>query len=76
MESTRLYEEARHTVARFLKAPSEASIVFTMGYGGDLQQLTRSAVQVGEADRREEQAIAAAAGPAALDATTDCAGHA
>jgi cysteine desulfurase/selenocysteine lyase len=29
--STRLYEEARHTVARFLKAPSEKSIVYTMG---------------------------------------------
>jgi cysteine desulfurase / selenocysteine lyase len=31
VQSTRMYEEARYTVARFLKAPSEASIVFTMG---------------------------------------------
>ena len=31
VRSTQLYEEARHTVAKFLKAPSEKSIVFTMG---------------------------------------------
>ncbi len=47
-----------------------------MGYGADLLQMTRSAIQAGEADRREEQATAAAVGPAALDAATDCAGHA
>jgi cysteine desulfurase/selenocysteine lyase len=29
--STRLYEEARHTVARFLNAPSAANCVYTMG---------------------------------------------
>ncbi len=29
--STRLYEEARHTVARFINAPSAANVVFTMG---------------------------------------------
>lgn len=47
-----------------------------MGYGGQLLEMTRSAIQAGEADRREEQETAAAVGPAALDATTDCAGHA
>src|ERR1043165_5871564 len=31
VESTRLYEQARVSIARFLKAPSEKSIVFTMG---------------------------------------------
>ena len=31
VESTRLYEQARVSVARFLNAPSEKSIVFTMG---------------------------------------------
>ena len=31
VRSTQLYEEARHTVARFLGAPSEKSIVYTMG---------------------------------------------
>ena len=31
VQSTRMYEEARHTVARFLGAPSEKSIVFTGG---------------------------------------------
>jgi cysteine desulfurase/selenocysteine lyase len=31
VQSTRMYEEARHTVARFLKASSEKSIVFTGG---------------------------------------------
>src|SRR3954470_12101242 len=31
VRSTQLYEEARHTVARFLNATSEREIVFTMG---------------------------------------------
>ncbi|HEX3135043.1 MAG TPA: SufS family cysteine desulfurase [Planctomycetota bacterium] len=31
VESTRLYEQARLSVARFLKAPDEKNIVFTMG---------------------------------------------
>jgi cysteine desulfurase/selenocysteine lyase len=31
VESTRFYEQARHSIARFLHAPSEREIVFTMG---------------------------------------------
>jgi cysteine desulfurase/selenocysteine lyase len=31
VRSTQAYEQARHTVARFLNAPSERDIVFTMG---------------------------------------------
>ena len=31
VRSTRLYEEARHTAARFVNAPSEREIVWTMG---------------------------------------------
>jgi cysteine desulfurase/selenocysteine lyase len=31
VRSTKLYEDARRTVAKFLNAPAEASVVFTMG---------------------------------------------
>jgi hypothetical protein len=44
--------------------------------GAELLQMTRFAIQAGEADHREELAAAAAAGPAALDTTMDCAAHA
>ena len=47
------------------------------GYGPELLQLVRSAVQAGEDDRREEEAkAAAAADPAVPRPTTDCVGHA
>lgn len=47
------------------------------GYGPELLQLVRGAIQAGEDDRREEEAkAAAAADPAVPRPTTDCVGHA
>ncbi|WP_293864502.1 hypothetical protein [uncultured Alsobacter sp.] len=47
------------------------------GYGPELLQVVRSAIQQGEDDRREEEARAAeAADPAMPRPTTDCVGHA